>query len=278
MEKKEPSATKVDHAKLAVVGIPLDYNSTYLKGAASAPPLIREALHCYSTNLWTEEGKDLGAGHVFFDAGDINITGEEDDFEKIKKKITELSDQYLIPISLGGDHSITYPIVKAISARFSKIDVLHFDAHPDLYHDFEGNPRSHASPFARIMEEDLCQKLLQLGIRTLNEHQRIQARKFLVNFIEMKDWIDTKKIKFNNPLYISFDLDALDPAFAPGVSHPEPGGFSTRQVIQIIQNISAPKIIGADICEYNPKNDLNGLTAMTAAKILKEIVGKVLKT
>jgi len=262
--------------KLALVGIPLDKNSSYLKGSASAPPLIREALYCYSTNLWSESGIDLGTDRVFVDAGDVTFTEQEDGFVTIQKKITDIIDQDLIPISLGGDHSITYPIIKAISAKFSKMDILQFDAHPDLYHNFEGNPQSHASPFARIMEENLCHNLLQLGIRTLHDHQRIQARKFSVNFIEMKDWKDNKKPKFKNPLYISFDMDALDPAFAPGVSHPEPGGFSTRQVIHIIQNLSAPQIIGADICEYNPKQDPTGVTAMTCAKILKEIAAKIL--
>jgi agmatinase len=278
MTKNKTAPLEENQARPAIVGIPLDDNSSYLKGAASAPPLIREALHCYSSNLWSEHGINLGADKVIIDAGDINFTGQEDKFVSIQKKIAEILDSGLIPVSLGGDHSISYPILRSISGRFSEIDVLHFDAHPDLYHDFEGNPRSHASPFARIMEEDLCQHLLQIGIRTLHDHQRDQARKFSVQSIEMKDWIDEQKIKFKNALYLSFDMDALDPAFAPGVSHPEPGGFSTRQVIRIIQNVSAPRIIGADICEYNPERDPTGITAMTAAKILKEIVGKILTT
>lgn len=277
MAKKDTSFTKISQAQLALVGIPLDKHSSYLEGAASAPPLIKEALHCYSTNLWTEDGIDLGSDHVFIDVGNITFNNNEDEFDIIQNKIAELLDLYLIPLSLGGDHSISYPIIKAVSVRFPEMDILQFDAHPDLYHDFEGNPRSHASPFARVMEEGLCQNLLQIGIRTLNDHQRIQARKFSVNSIEMKEWNDKKKIGFDNPLYISFDMDALDPAFAPGVSHPEPGGFSTRQVIRIIQNLSAPRIVGADICEYNPKKDPTGITAMTGAKILKEIAGKILK-
>jgi agmatinase len=277
MTKKKNAPLDNRKTRLAMVGIPLDYNSSYLKGAASAPPRIREALHCYSSNLWSEEGIDLGADGFITDAGDINFSEKEDDFITIQKKITELLDQELIPISLGGDHSVSHPIIKAISVRFPAMDILHFDAHPDLYHDFEGNPRSHACPFSRIMEENLCQHLLQLGIRTLNDHQRDQARKFSVDSIEMKDWNDKQELKFKNPLYISFDMDALDPAFAPGVSHPEPGGFSTRQVIQIIQHVSAPRIIGADICEYNPEKDPTGITAMTAAKILKEIAGKILQ-
>src|SRR5690606_28940578 len=112
-------------------------------------------------------------------------------------------------------------------------------AHADLYDDFEGNPHSHASPFARIMEHRLAKRLVQVGIRTLNPHQREQAKHFGVEIIEIKDWNDNQTFSFEGPLYISLDMDALDPAFAPGVSHHEPGGFSTRQVLNIIQNLKA---------------------------------------
>jgi arginase family enzyme len=114
---------------------------------------------------------------------------------------------------------------------------LHIDAHGDLYDDFEGNKLSHACPFARIMEEKLAKRLLQIGIRTYNAHQREQVKRFNVEAIEMKDWKDGTTLKFNGPVYISLDLDALDPAFVPGVSHYEPGGFSTRQVLSVIQNL-----------------------------------------
>jgi arginase family enzyme len=125
------------------------------------------------------------------------------------------------------------------------------------------------------MEEGLVDRLIQVGIRTLNAHQREQAERFGVEIVEMRELKEEKVLDFSTPLYISFDMDCLDPAYAPGVSHWEPGGMSTRQVIEIIQSISA-NVVGADIVEFNPEVETD-LTAMVAAKIFKEMVGKMLE-
>jgi agmatinase len=178
---------------------------------------------------------------------------------------------------LGGDHAITAPVVEAMAARHPDLSILHIDAHPDLYADFDGNPSSHASPFARIMERQLARRLVQVGIRTATGHQREQAERFGVETHEMRNWRDDTALRFDGPVYISLDLDGLDPAFAPGVSHREPGGLSTRQVLTILQRIDAP-IVGADIVEYNPRMDVNGVTAIVAAKFMKEIAAQMLRT
>jgi arginase family enzyme len=125
------------------------------------------------------------------------------------------------------------------------------------------------------MENKLANRLVQIGIRTLSTHQKEQADKYGVEIIQMKDFNLNELPVFENPLYISLDIDGLDPAFAPGVSHHEPGGLSTREVLRIIQNINVP-IIGADIVEYNPTRDINEMTAMVSAKLLKEIAAKML--
>ena len=138
------------------------------------------------------------------------------------------------PIALGGDHAITFPILRAFAKRHPRLSILHFDAHPDLYDEFEGNRFSHACPFARIMEEGLAGRLVQVGIRTANAHQREQVARFGVEMIEMRDFRDGLAPEFDAPVYVSFDLDGLDPAFAPGVSHREPGGLSTRQALDVI--------------------------------------------
>ena len=177
-------------------------------------------------------------------------------------------------VSLGGDHSITYPIVKALAEVHGSFHMLHIDAHADLYHEFEGDRYSHACPMARIMEEELVLSMTQVGIRTLNDHQKDQANKYGVNIIEMKDWRN-QKLNLNGPLYLSLDMDAFDPGFAPGVSHHEPGGFTPRQVIQLIQNIDIP-VIGADIVEYNPSRDIHDMTAALSAKLFKEIAAKII--
>ena len=256
--------------KLGLIGFCSDENSSFLRGAAEAPPLIREALFSDASNLWTETGIDLGGDGVFFDAGDVVPTTPE----KIEESVQSLLTRKLRPICLGGDHSITYPIIKAVAGEYPALSILHFDAHPDLYDDFQGNPHSHASPFARIMEQKLVQRLVQVGIRTMNGHQLAQAKRFGVEVIEMKSLGKSQELSFETPVYVSIDMDALDPAFAPGVSHREPGGLTTRQVIEIIQSINAP-VIGADIVEFNPRMDATGMTAVVCAKLLKELAGKM---
>jgi arginase family enzyme len=125
------------------------------------------------------------------------------------------------------------------------------------------------------MENKLASRLVQIGIRTLNDHQREQASRFDVEIHEMKDWKGPEQLSLSGPIYLSLDIDALDPAYAPGVSHHEPGGLSTRQVIDVIHSIDVP-IVGADIVEYNPLRDINNVTAMVAAKLYKEICGSML--
>lgn len=246
-----------------------------MRGTAEAPALIREALLSYASNLWTESGVDLGQPSIFFDAGDVVPISGRDVAVTIEESISLLLSQHLRPLSLGGDHSITYPIVRAMAREYSELSLLHFDAHPDLYDELQGNRYSHACPFARIMEEKLVKRLVQVGVRTMNGHQRDQASRFGVEVIEMKELKDGLALTFDTPLYVSVDMDALDPAFAPGVSHREPGGLSTRQLLEIIQDIRAP-VVGADIVEFNPKMDSLGITVGACAKILKELSAAML--
>ena len=261
--------------KVAIRGFRFDANSSFMRGAADAPPLIRDALASEASNRWSENGINLDGGECLFDAGDVFPKARIDEFGLIDASITSLLAQGFYPLSLGGDHSITYPIVTAFARIYPKLSILHFDAHPDLYDEFQGNRHSHASPFARIMEEGLASRLVQVGIRTVNSHQREQAAKFGVEVIEMKHWEQCAGLSFDTPLYISFDIDGLDPAYAPGVSHREPGGFSTRQALDVMQAIRAP-IVGADIVEFNPRMDIQNLTATVCAKLVKEIAAQML--
>lgn len=259
-----------------LVGIPFDAQSSYLRGAGNAPPRIREALHCDASNDWTELGVDLGAAGTLADAGDLAFS-EQNAFEVIESGIANLLDHGRRPISLGGDHSITYPIVKAFAKKHPSLTIFHFDAHPDLYDEFEGNRFSHACPFARIMESGLAQRLVQIGIRAATRQQREQARRFGVDVVEMRSLPAYGKLKAAGAVYVSFDIDVLDPAFAPGVSHREPGGMSVREAIAHLHAIGG-EIVGADMVEYNPVRDLDGLTAAIAAKMVKELVGKMVTT
>ncbi len=256
---------------IALIGMPFDDHSSFLKGPAKAPPLIIEAIESDSANYFTEDMMDLANHSDVCWLGNVSLP----DYFDIESIIAGILKQGAIPFSVGGDHSITYPILRAMAASYPSLSILHFDAHGDLYDSLGGNRHSHASPFARIMEEGLAQALTQVGIRTLNDHQQTQVSKFGVNVIDMRNWSLDIDLNLLGPVYLSFDIDVLDPAFAPGVSHHEPGGFTTREVLWMIQKLDL-NIVGLDLVEYNPDRDLNGVTAMTAAKIIKELLAKLL--
>jgi arginase len=269
---------------IKVVGIPYDSNSSFLKGPSYAPQRIRLMDKEGSANAFSESGLEITdgtsrlnrEGGVYLDEGDIVFenTNPEKAFLTIKNRIKALLEDGSKVISLGGDHSVSFPVIDAFTEKYEKIHILHLDAHGDLYDNFDDNPYSHASPFARIMERGKVASLTQVGVRTYNTHQREQLKRFGVQVVEMKDFNFDFIKTLQSPLYISLDIDVLDPAFAPGISHHEPGGMTTRELIHIIQNIDC-QIVGADIVEYNPMRDVNNMTAMVAYKLLKELIAKM---
>jgi agmatinase len=256
---------------IIIQGIQWDAKSSFQKGPAKAPALIRKALYSDSMNFYAENGIAIENEYVT-DKGDFEIK----DYFDIEKTTSQHLDKNTKVLSLGGDHSVTFPIIKAYHNHYPKLDILHIDAHADLYDNYEGDPYSHACPFARIMENGFAVKLVQVGIRTLNPHQVEQAKKYKVVVHEMRNLNLSSISKFENPLYISLDMDGFDPAFAPGVSHHEPGGLSSRQVITLIQELDA-EVVGADIVEYNPNRDFQDMTAYLAAKMMKELLGKMME-
>jgi agmatinase len=258
---------------LTLIGIPWDGSSSFQRGAADAPGAIRQALRSPASNSWNERGQDVLEPGVLEDAGDVPL-GEQaaQARERIQSAIGALAARGASPIVLGGDHSITYPVLKGFRAHVGPPTILHVDAHGDLYDQFEGDRYSHACPFARIMEEGLAARLIQVGIRTLTGHQREQIARFGVETYEMDRWEQAPLESINGLLYVSIDLDGLDPAFAPGVSHPEPGGLSVRDVLTLVARLPVAPI-AADVVEYNPQNDTRDLTARVAAKLVKELAG-----
>lgn len=263
---------------VALLGLPFDGYSSFQRGAAAAPAAIRAALHSKSSNGWNEDVQDVVA--CLEDAGDLAFSEGADPLLIIERGVGELLGRGATPILLGGDHSVTWPVLRSVCAHrgAERLTILHLDAHPDLYDAFEGDRRSHACPFARVMEEGLASHLIQCGIRTVTAHQREQARRFGAEIVPMRAGLEamiTATRRAEGAVYLSVDIDVLDPAFAPGISHPEPGGLSTRELLGIIQAIPRGRLIGADVVELNPTNDLRDLTARVAAKVVKEIVGRV---
>ncbi|KAG7619834.1 Ureohydrolase [Arabidopsis suecica] len=203
-------------ASTSLLGVPLGHNSSFLQGPAFAPPRIREAIWCGSTNSATEEGKELKDPRVLTDVGDVPVQEIRDcgvDDDRLMNVISEsvklvMEEEPLRPLVLGGDHSISYPVVRAVSEKLGgPVDILHLDAHPDIYDCFEGNKYSHASSFARIMEGGYARRLLQVGIRSINQEGRKQGKRFGVEQYEMRTFSKDRPMLENLVIYLSLKLD-----------------------------------------------------------------------
>jgi len=262
---------------ISLLGIPHDANSSYLRGPAEAPAAIRRELFNDGYTSWSQTGFEVCAPGRIRDLGDVAFDDSSDPWDLIERAVHDATGSGDPLIALGGDHAISHPILRAMRRRHAQLTILHIDAHPDIYHAYLDNPRSHASPFARIMEEKLCDRLIQVGLRAISDEHREQFRRFGVEAFEIGRWNEHSSLRIGTPVYISMDIDALDPAHAPGVSHREPGGLTVRQVIDLVHTIDQP-VVGADIVEYNPRCDISNLTALVGAKLVKEFAGMMIKT
>lgn len=218
-----------------------------------------------------EAGLEIGPDIALADDGDLPLTEDTAaDDAAIARHVALVQSGGEVPFALGGDHAVSFPLVAAAAARHGPVNILHIDAHSDLYDTLGGNRRSHASPFARIMEGGHAARLVQVGIRTLNRHCREQAERFGVEIIPLADFTPATVPVLPGPLYISIDLDGIDPSEAPGVAHPEPGGLTVRELLAVLRAQHVP-IVGADIVELNPQRDRGDVTAILAAKLVREL-------
>jgi agmatinase len=273
---------------LVVVGLPWDLTSSYRRGAATAPNHIRAATSARLYNRFTEKGLDLSIWWKVCDHGDINTRNPLVLKQRLAARVGRHHHSDPSMLFMGGDHYITFPcftVAAAIQKR--PISLLYFDAHPDLYVDYEGRKQSHATVVSRILESDLSSgAVCYVGVRASTKEQderikRLRLKTHTANDVHAKGCVETatsiRSAFADQPVYLSIDLDCLDPAFAPGVGNPQPGGLSTRQLIDILHGIRGLNIIAADIVEYSPKFDsLSKTTAFTAAILIKEIMGSMI--
>jgi arginase len=257
--------------RVTLLGVPYDESSSFLRGAAAGPAAIRQALQSPSSNFFSERGVDIAESGLLSDGGDVATTARSSVGAAIQWAVSEILATGSRPLVLGGDHSILPHILRAVHAVRGPISVVQVDAHPDLYPEFEGQRDSHACGSARALEEGSVAQFIQVGIRTMSTPQQEAATQYGVEVIGMRAWEHGARPRPRYPVYLSIDLDGLDPSYAPGVSHPEPGGLSTREVVAMIHALGQP-IVGADIVELNPVRDVMDLTARVGAKLLKELV------
>ncbi|XP_061356144.1 arginase 1, mitochondrial-like [Gastrolobium bilobum] len=272
-------------ATSTLLGVPLGHNSSFLQGRPFASPFSKEAICCGCSNL-TEEGKDLHDVRVLTDVGDVLIQAIREcgvDDDRMMNVVTEsvkivMEQRPLRPLVLGGDHSVSYPVVRAVSEKLGgPVDILHLDAHPDHYSRFPS--------FARIKKEGYAGRIVQVGVRSKPSEGREQGHVFVVDQCDMRtisrDCLVLELLKLGmgigvKGLYVAIDVDCLHPAFAPGVCRDESGGLSFQDVLNILQNLQGD-IVGGDVVEYNPQHDTASGNAMVTAKVVKELAARMSK-
>ncbi len=276
-------------ADVAILGIPYDEATTARPGARYGPRAMRDASTNWAYREGTtpfydgEAGATLLGGVRFVDSGDVDLpptAQPERSHPLIGARVGRLLEHGLFPVVLGGDHSITYPILKAFGGR--PLHLVQFDTHMDYWHDEGGMLYTHASPIVRSHESGLAQRVTQYGIRGLHtdaDQIELAAERGVTTF-----WCEQAKrtpveelvahIEPGEDVYITFDIDALDPSVAPGTGTPEPGGFSYYEAKALLRAVALrAHVIGMDMVEVNPLYDPMEITALHAVRLIFDTVG-----
>jgi agmatinase len=248
-----------------LLGCPLDATSSFRGGTRFAPESIRKAswtLETYSPYL----KQDLDEVE-FYDAGNLELL--PGDLERsigiIENAVAEIIGKGKKGLALGGEHLITYPVMKAMTKRFNVIQVVHFDAHCDLRDDYEGQRLSHATVMKRVKELGGLE-VFQIGIRS-GTRQEFEELLPIDSPASLAAHLDR-----NRPVYVTFDIDVFDPSLVPGVTTPEPGGLMFKEVVEYFSVLKGMNIVGADIVELAPDYDTTFVSSVTASKIAREIL------
>ena len=266
-------------ADLAIVGLPFDLATTNRPGARFGPAAVRSAS---AIMAWDrpygcdfDPRKELSIidyGDFVFDFARPDIIADE-----LERQVSTLLNSNVAMLGLGGDHFVTYPILKAIHARHGPVSLIHFDAHTDTWEDAENRIYSHGTMFWHAAREGLVvpEESVQIGIRTHNA-ETLGFNIFDAPWVHEHDaaslCAEVRKIVGNRKAYLTFDIDCLDPAFAPGTGTPVSGGLSTAQALQILRGLRGIDLVGGDVVEVAPAYDVGQVTALAAAHIAYEIL------
>jgi agmatinase len=248
-----------------ILGCPLDATSSFRGGTKFAPDSIRKAswtLETYSPylKLDLEEMTFEDAGNLELPQGDLAAS-----LDLIKDTVEELAGRGKF-LLFGGEHLLTYPVVKAVKNRIGgRLAIVHFDAHCDLRDDYEGQKLSHATVMKRVKELGGIE-MLQIGIRSGTKKEFTE-----LSPVDSPEQL-AARIDRNVPIYLTFDMDALDPSLVPGVTTPEPGGLNFREAMAYFSVLKGLDIVGADIVELAPDYDATFVSSVTAAKVAREVL------
>ncbi|HHY41293.1 MAG TPA: agmatinase [Thermoanaerobacterales bacterium] len=262
------------NSKIVIIGVPMDFTVSFRPGTRFGPKKIREV--SYGLESYSVYADDSLEEKKFFDAGDVDIPfGNVAKSLELIEEVTEhcLNDNK-IPLFLGGEHLVSYPIVKKVAEKYPELTVVHFDAHADLRDSFFGEKLSHATVLRRISEHVKDKHIYHFGIRSGVKEEFVYANEHTHMFpIEVKaPFLSVFQDLKDKPIYITLDIDVIDPAFAPGTGTPEPGGCSSQEILEVVSYFKELNIVGFDLVEVSPANDLSERTSLLAAKIVREFI------
>jgi agmatinase len=266
--------SSLEDSIFVILGVPFDGTCSFRKGTSLAPKSIREESYNHETYLFEH---DVDTEVIpFHDSGDVSCPNLKEMMGGIAHKVGNILNLAKFPILIGGEHSLTPPAV----SKFENVGVVILDAHLDFRNEYEGERNSHACATRRIVDLVGIENVLTIGIRSMEKKEKEEAEDFELNWVHANGLRELGMKKALGQLqwdriYLSLDMDFLDPSFAPGVGNPEYFGFSPQYVKECI-NILAPKLVGFDICEVCPPYD-SGNTSSLAARFVREVIGSVWK-
>lgn len=269
-----------EKANFVILGVPFDVTSTYRTGARFGPTAIRQAslnIETFSFRAETDL-EDL----LLHDLGDLHVsTSTEDTLEKLELVIKDIVEAGKTPVTIGGEHTITLGIAKGLGAKASKTAIVSFDAHLDLRNEFLGLKLSHTTFMRRLNEEAKPARIIEVGTRAICKEELAYAKKSGIEFFttqrikkEGSKQIATcliEELKEYEDIYLSVDMDILDPAYVPAVQNPEADGLEMGTLLDILESVCDKRVIGFDVLEIAPPYDL-GVSAIQAAKVIFEIM------
>ncbi|MFA6988777.1 MAG: agmatinase [Candidatus Gastranaerophilaceae bacterium] len=259
-------------SKWVLMGIPYDGTCSYRPGTRFAPEQIRLAswgLEEYSPYL-DKEMSEIS----FYDVGELDLPfgNREKCLEMIKNNVKEILAQDKFYFGVGGEHLITYPAIEAYLEKYPDIGLIHFDAHTDLREDYLGEKLSHACVIKRISEKIKAEKIVQIGIRSGEKNEFDWMKNNKTHLKDQKEAIYALKKLENIPVFITVDVDVLDPSIMSGTGTPEAGGLTFNEFMEWLLLFKNLNIVGVDVVELSPHYDMSGSSTATAAKIIRELL------
>lgn len=280
-----PQITDPAELEVALVGVPFDGGTTYRPGARFGPRHIREQSAIIRPWNPVLEVNPFAKRRTA-DFGDlpVNPLSIEDTFRRIERAVQPLLDGEVRCVCVGGDHSISLPLLRAVGRKHGPVSLVQFDAHNDLWDEYFGSKYSHGTPFRRAFEEGLLEdgSVLQVGLRgqVYGQEDFDFAREHKVKMVTAEEFhrqgiaVVQKLLRTfrSQAVYVTLDIDVVDPAYAPGTGTPQVGGLTSMQILELVRALRGLRIVGCDLVEVSPPYDTGEITSLLAANLLFELL------